>query len=506
MKLAPMSARLPQSAAKFDHHVRGNDVDVPSKILAAVYLIIAFVIAPAIIVASNFGGYHALAAVVLVLTVILVWYEWRRIGHPLTPAGIVGVTGLLVFGLRPLTIAINGSTTAGARLDSRSFVGPTAEAGTVALAQVILFYGVLGLVYFILRMRPGEIAAPRNFVTTTASVRRAAIALGGSVAFAAVCALVLIQAAGGFGAYLSGLSFRSSFLSGQYYLTLAYIPLSIALVIYVLVRRACPGERPWSVLATIGALALLASCFLTGARGPLLLSGIVPLLLLKQAGRNKLTGRTLVLLGLAIAVGAMVMSLVFRENSYDGGASLRQLGEAPIETLLDRLTSGAETRPFDSLILLNEVQRAGEMSWQFGWTYLAVPLWFIPGALLDSKGGANAWFTSTYIPRFYYPERIETSISAIGESFANFGYVGIVLVAALIALACAKIGLRTEGQTSRSTALSILLTPVAFSLIRSDAYQAFSVIILIVGLTFLFHRVSIGHPVALQRAREHESP
>lgn len=461
-------------------------------LIASAYLSLGWLVAPAIMLMTSMTGYDGLVWVMIAMTILLVAYEWQRLGHPLTPAGIVGITGLLVFALRPLTVANFGVTTAGARLDSRFFTGAVETAGNVALAQVVLFYAVFGAVYFLLRSRKGDVAPAEKFETTPLQVHRAGIVLVGAIFLALLCAAVLIQGSGGVAAYLEGLSFRSSFLSGQYFLTLAYIPLSVALIVYVLIRRACPDVRPWSGTATVGAGALLLSSFITGARGPLLLSGILPLLLLKQSGPRKFSGRALALLGIAILAGAMVMSLVFRENAFDDGASLRQLQADPVNTLLDRLTSGAETRPFDSLILLNEVHLAGDMPFQLGWTYLAVPLWFIPGSLVEAKGGANTWFTSTYIPRFYYPERIETSISAMGEGFANFGYYGIVLVAVLLAVACAKIGLRKEGQGIRGTALSIMLTPVAFSFVRSDAYQTFSVVILIVAFILLAYRFSMG--------------
>lgn len=475
--------------------IKGNAdraADGVAGVIAGLYLLCAFVIAPTIVLATNLRGYHGLIAVVVAMTLLLVCYEWRRIGHPMTPIGILGITGLLVFALRPITVAVYGTTTAGARLDTRLFRGGTIDAANVAMTQVVLFFGVVGLIYFIVRARKSDFTPPPPFITSEAAVHRAGIVLVAAVALALLCAAVLVQGAGGLSAYMSGLSLRSSFLAGQYYLTLTYIPLSAALVLYVLIRRACPTVKPWSGLATIGAAVLLLSCFITGARGPLLLSGIVPLLLLKQAGSRKLSGRTLAVLGIAIIVGAMLMSLFLRENSYDNGASLRQLQESPVNTLLDRLTSGAETRPFDSLILLNEMHAAGEMPWQFGWTYLAVPLWFIPGSLIADKGGANTWFTSTYIPRFYYPHHTETSISAMGEAFANFGYIGIVIVAALLGFACSKIGLRAEGQTVRATAVSILLTPLVFSFVRSDAYQSFSVIILTLFCVAIMYRFSIG--------------
>jgi hypothetical protein len=145
--------------------------------------------------------------------------------------------------------------------------------------------------------------------------------------------------------------------------------------------------------------------------------------------------------------------------------------------LLERLTSGAETRPFDSLILLNEAQEGGRLDWQFGWTYLAVVTWFLPGSIFPWKpGGANTWFTKEYLPGFYYPFHIETSISAIGEAYANFAWLGIVVVGALLGWAAARLSTRYRVASLLGTVLYVVLTPLFFSFVRGDSYQNLSLI------------------------------
>lgn len=442
---------------------------------AAGYFAALAVVAPLLFVLGGASMFVGIALTLGAGLSLLLRYEWRRVGHPLTPAGIVALGGILLFVLRPLTIDSSGTTTPGAILDTRYFTGGTVQAATEALLQVTVFYLAFGVIYFLIMSTR---CAARGADVPDVAVRRAGFVLALATAFAVLCAAVLIQSSGGIAEHFAGVSIRSSFLAGRYFLTLGYVPLTIALVLYVLTRRF-RGLPDWNGLAIIAAGILCVVGFTTGGRGPLVLGIILPLLILQQTGPRRFSTRALILIGISLLAGAMVMSLFLRENQYDQGASLAALQDDPFGTLLNRLTSGVETRPFDSLILLNEADNAGRMPPLFGLTYLAVPTWFIPGEILPGKmGGANTWFTMTYVPRFYYPERIETSISAIGEGYANFGYFGIVLVGVLVAVAAAKLTMHRERTTLQRTLFAVILTPMFFSFIRGDAYQNLSAVML----------------------------
>ncbi|MEV8136183.1 O-antigen polymerase [Microbacterium aurantiacum] len=471
------------------------------------YLALLWVAAPVAWMMLGKAAYGPLAVILGIALVVLAVFEMRRIGHPLTPAGIAALGGILIFALRPLTIASSGTTTPGAMLDTRVFVAGTVDAGVLALVQVSLFYGVFGAVYFAMQNHPAKPPAPHRTLPEGA-VRRAGLLLGFVTIFAVACAGLLILSSGGVEAHFSGVSVRSSFLAGRYYLTLAYIPMTVALVLYVLARRYS-GLKEWNGGALFAAVILCGVGFTTGGRGPLLLGVIIPILILKQTGPSRFSPRTLAVIGVGILAGAMVMSLFLREGNYDEGASIRALQEDPIGTLLTRLTSGAETRPFDSLILLNEADAAGTVPWLLGSTYAAVPTWFIPGELAPWKdGGANTWFTRTYVPRFYYPDQIETSISAIGEAYANFRWVGIILVAALVAVAAAKLGVKRSGDSLVKTTIAATLTPLFFSFIRGDAFQNLSTVILILVCVWLFLGFTgAGRDAAKpSRTSTHQSP
>jgi hypothetical protein len=192
-------------------------------------------------------------------------------------------------------------------------------------------------------------------------------------------------------------------------------------------------------------------------------------------------------------VVAMVYSIVIRESTFDNGRSLDRLTQDPLGVLLDRLTSGIETRPFDVLIRLNEVAALPDFVYQWGATYAAVPAWFVPRGLWEDKpfGGGNTWFTSTYVPRFYGVNRVETSLSAIGEAFSNFGIPGVVAVGALLGLVAGLfIRARMRRRGLLGAAIAVVVTPYLFSLIRGDAYQGMSTSIASLVILLLFFWIS----------------
>jgi hypothetical protein len=440
------------------------------------------------------GAYEEKVWVLGAMLGCLVCFEWFRAGHPVTPVGLVGLGGLLIFFLRPLLLPGLGVTSPGAAINNRAFVGATTEAASVAATQVSFFVLALGVVYLHCVSGVRRTLVDHHLIGVSAErrqVRRAGILLLISLAVGVGCAVLLIDTSGGLDAHFAGVAHRSSFLAGRYYLTLGYLPLLVALVNYVTLRRRTVGLPTWSAFGIVSACALLAVAFVTGGRGPLILGALVPLLLLKQIGPRPMRAVVLWVTGLLLVAGAMVMSVVLRENVYTGGQAVSDLKDRPAISLVNRLTSGAETRPFDSVVLLNEVEADHKLERQWGTTYAKVPTWFLPSSVLASKdGGANTWFTKTYLPSFYYPARVETSISAIGESYANFGWAGIAVVGGLTGLAAARFGRLGQRHTSLADSQFVLLTPVFFSFVRGDAYQNLSLTALLLLLSFAANTLS----------------
>lgn len=459
--------------------------------LAGVYLMGACIAVPVGVLLGRADQVIGLVWVLATMLVTLLVHEWVRLGHPLSPAGFLAVTGLVLFVLRPLTVMDSGSTSPGALADSQRFSGDVVDAAVAAQGQVVIFYAIAGLLFLhLIRREPARLTTAPSSVVGHRTVYRAKFVMLAAVVLASACTLLLVQSSGGLVQHLQGLSVRSSFLAGRFFLTLGYVPLVVALCLNVLIRRRRPDLTTWDTSSLVAAATLVGAAGATGARGPLILGVVLPLVLLKQAGSKRLSNVTLILSGVALGVLAMLLSLALRENSYDNGASFAALRADVLGTLLARITSGAETRPFDSLVLLNQVFADDRVPHQLGATYMSVATWFVPGSLLESKaGGANTWFTMTFLPRFYYPHRIETSISAIGEGFANFGYLGIGLVAVLVGWAAARIGLRPHAQTTLATLLAVILTPVFFSFVRGDAYQNLPLVIVLTTCALLMERV-----------------
>jgi hypothetical protein len=476
----------------------------PALVAAVVYILLGML--PLVIWRAGhtfaLDYYVPLAYSVGVLMVVLAGFEWRRVGHPLTPMGVLALGGLLLFVLRPLSVHGTGLTTAGALAQTRTFRGITEQAGAQALVQVAVFYLLLGLVYLLAIAYKDRHPRPAamTWVPTDVQARRTGWILAAALVVALGSTALLLVTSGGIAAHFSGVSYRGAFLEGRYYLTLGYVPLTVALTLYVIARRNHTGRHGWNLIAVTAAAALLATAFTTGGRGPLLLGAVLPLLMLKQVGPRPFRTPALVVIGVGMMAGAMVMSLVFRENVYTGGAVMLALTENPVQVLLDRLTSGQETRPFDSLIVLNEADLTGRLDWQLGWTYLAVVTWFLPGRLVPWKeGGANTWFTREFIPDFYYPFRIETSISAIGESYANFSWPGILVAGALVGWAAAALSIRRTGATLQGQVLYVVLTPLFFSFVRGDAYQNISLIATVAALTAVMVKI-------VQDTSRHQQP
>jgi len=443
-------------------------------------------------------SYPAMIAVLALLLIGVLVREVHVHRHPLTPAGIVAATGLLLFVLRPLTILTNRVTSPGAIADSRFFSPTLVLAGSAALVQCLVFFLVFFLVYYALAARrpetgeagllqdgptiPGPIRQRR--VVSTAGLRY--LALGAS-AVAAGGIGYLVLSSGGPAAYFAGLAVRSEFLSGRAFLALAYVPVQIGLVLNVLHRRRA-GVRPWD-WANIVALTVLVVAGLTaGGRGPLVIGVVLPLVLLKQVGPKPFRLRGIAVMGTGLLVVALTYSIVVRTSNFDQGRSLAELRTDPAAVLLSQLTSGAETRPFDSLVRLNEAAAEDDFELQRGATYAAVPAWFVPRALWADKpnGGGNTWFTREYVPRFYGTARIETSLSAVGEGYANFGYGGVAVAGAAFGALASALRPRRRSGADRSllaAALPVVLTPLLFSLVRGDLYQGGSLTIATVILT-----------------------
>lgn len=452
------------------------------------------------------GGGFSYATLILVLAGLLVGILVREVivvRDLVTPAGIVAATGLLLFVLRPITVAATGVTSPGALADSRFFSPALQDAASVALAWCIVFFSAFAIVYYWrvavaaghlplgAGRRPAPMSVPptrvRREVSTTAlqviSVLAALVAFGTTA--------MLVQSSGGISGYLSGISNRSEFLSGRSFLVFGYVPAQVALIANVLHRRHM-GLKVWrSAPILLVLVALIVAGLAGGGRGPFIVGVALPLLLLKQVGPKPFSLRTIGIFGVVMLLFAVGYSVFVRGAQFDEGRSAAAFRSDPIGTTIEQITSGSETRPFDSLIRLAEVQAQPGFEYQWGATYAASPSWFVPRALWEDKpfGGGNTWFTSTYVPRYYGSARVETSVSAIGEAFGNFGWVGVGAAGVVFGLVGGAFSReRLARRSLLGATATVCLTGQMFSLVRGDLYQGGSITIAtltLVGVVYI---------------------
>ncbi|NDK91674.1 O-antigen polysaccharide polymerase Wzy [Gordonia desulfuricans] len=373
--------------------------------------------------------------------------------------------------------------------DSRYLSASLSDALTNSLHQALLFLVACFGVYWLLtanrggdgiRERVKRRSAVRGPVwTPSADVTRWAVVVASAVAL--ICVVVLVSRAGGIGGYFGQIANRSSYLRGSNYLVYSYLPLLASCVVHILSRRReslAPG-----LIAYVGVSCLFIVTFVSGGRGPLIFGGLIPMLLVFQTGKRPLSiGKLVGVLAIG-AVGAMAYSVKFRESQFATGDQLGGGASISPSYLFERFMAGTELRPVDSLIRLNEANSVGQLDFQNGSTYAASLAWFVPRAAWASKpgGGANTWFTQRYLPRFYGSERVETSISAVGEAFANFSWLGVIVAG--MAFGLALFGLRRSLVRSDrvfQSSIVIVCTPYVVSLMRGDLYQNLGQVVVLI--------------------------
>ena len=165
-----------------------------------------------LVIDDTVNAYTSLVGCLGAQLLTLAIYEWRRVGHPLTPAGIVGLGGFLVAALRPITIKTSGFTTAGALLDAQSFEGVIEEAALRSVIQWLLFVTFLGAAYFYFVTRPVAAGRTPERPTSDQDVNRAGAFLLASLAVALLTAAMLIQSSGGLSAASPACPFVRHFL------------------------------------------------------------------------------------------------------------------------------------------------------------------------------------------------------------------------------------------------------------------------------------------------------
>jgi oligosaccharide repeat unit polymerase len=415
-------------------------------------------------------------------------------GDLFSPATLISVVVLSFYVARPIYLVNAGLWGAGASVDLMA-VDALAD-GYLIRSLRIAVLATLSLTagYVTARIATGRGSSLRSFGRLRLRSVRARRYLIVSLGLSGLVFLVLLQRAGGPGSYLQALSKKSSFLQGSYWTTFLRLPLKACLFAWAAAIFSSPRPRltAWQRW-TIGglAVAVTASDFLTGGRATLLIQTLLPVALLYHYLRRPIRLRSFALLalcGMTIFVGIRVVT---RDSQFATGQQTgltsqlkRSVLQFPSTTL-----GGTDAVPLDSLMTLMAHESDPPLG---GTTYLAAANAPVPRAIFPwkSDGGGNTWFTRTYYPRFYYPDRIETSLSLYGEAYANWRLPGVVVVPALFG---ALVGWLYSRFRRRSSPRWILGYPAAIGtltlMLRGDAYQTTSSLLAVVVVVVIAARL-----------------
>lgn len=429
---------------------------------------------------------------------------------PLAPALLMSLVLFALYVLRPLYV-LSANRIGPTRAADDQAVTPAVH-DAMARASGIALLGVLAFgVGYILRAtsgRPADAAAlrtrMRNLVLDVSYPRFYATIVGaGLVALYAYWRL--IAGAGGFHAYLDQLSVRSGFFFGRAYLTDVAIPFKVAVLALLAVQLV---RQSWSRRASFFAGGLIAVAligdFLTGGRAAILLGTALPVTVLVHYLRRRLSIAVLIPLALCGVLVFVAARVITRDAVYAHESRTTAVASA-FRDLPAQTVGAREAVPFDSLVVLVNRREDQQLPLQLGRTYTSIPSFVVPRAVWPSKpiGGGNAWFTSRYFPVYYGTERIETSLSFVGESYANFGTTGVIALMFLLGLALAKLyrWLLGGDHVWRVLIYALILGEV-FQLLRGDAFHAvttFEVVLVATGAVLLaVSRAALarsGHPI-----------
>lgn len=288
----------------------------------------------------------------------------------------------------------------------------------------------------------------------------------------------LILRAGGLSAYIDSLALRSSALEGVAFLTLANVPLTILLFagLTAAIDRQQPSSKFLKWTLGTGIAVSVGTAVLTGGRAALLTGTLLPLFLLWHYLRRPIGLVGAVLAGVAGFTLLLVMGALLRDRAFAAdGSDPWTFVSSRFADVGASMLGGVEAVPLDTLMVTYREITTGSTPLQFGSTYLPIFSWPIPRGVWPEKpeGGGNAWFTSEFVPRFYGPNGVETSISLVGESFANFSWPGVIIAAAIVGLLLSMLYSRLRsGRTSSSSIVSYaIFSSYLFPIVRGDAYH-----------------------------------
>jgi hypothetical protein len=425
---------------------------------------------------------------------------------PLSPLVVVPVAFIILYVFRPLYILGAGSwgptTVREARGVTPDVIASMAHASRLVCLAVAMF--VVG--YLLQRAkhplrreqwRDARERVRRSIGPLSFKGEAAAVLLALTLVLAVYAYGSLIAEAGGLSAYVSQLSVRSGFFFGRSYLTTVALPLKVvvlSILAVVLLRGRLEPRLRMVAIALL--LIVVFGDFLTGGRAAMLTGTLLPAVLLVHYLRRPL--RPAAVLGLVLVALLMfiVVRVITRDAVYAGaeGRGTVALIQDAVLNVPKTTVGGQDAIPYDSLLILIEADARGAPL-QWGSTYLPIFTYPIPRAVWPEKplGGGNAWFTQKYFPNFYGSEKIETSISLIGESLVNFGIAGVALVMLAFGFGLSWLYARFITRAGIIGAVAYAVSfGYAITLVRGDAFHSVTSLVLTLVLLWITAAVCTG--------------
>ncbi len=415
---------------------------------------------------------------------------------PLSPLVVIPGTLIVLYVFRPLYIL--GSERWGPTTVAENRGVTPAVISTMAHASRLVCLAVAMFVIGYLLERVTRPLRLRQWTEVRARVRGsigplsfkpgvALVLLGITLALAVYAYGSLISEAGGVSAYISELSVRSGFFFGRSYLTTVALPLKVVVLSILAVVLLRKEIEPRLRAAAIGLMLIVVTGdFLTGGRAAMLTGTLLPAVLLVHYLRRPIRMITLIGLILVALFMFIVVRIVTRDAVYAGneGQGTVALIQNAVLNVPQTTVGGQDAIPYDSLLVLTEAD-AHKEPLQWGSTYLSIFTYPIPRAIWPDKplGGGNVWFTQKFFPTFYGEQKIETSISLIGESLANFDIPGVAVIMFAFGFGLAALYGRFVTRSGIIGAVAYAVTiGYAITLLRGDAFHSVTSLVLTLAL------------------------
>jgi hypothetical protein len=450
--------------------------------------------------------------ITLVLCCVAITISVAREGDPLSPLVIVPVAFIVLYVFRPLYILGSGRWGPTAAHEDHSVTSGVIPTMTHASRLVAMAVVVFVIGYLVQRAtRP---LRPKQWLEVRGRLRRfvgpLSLKLGPTsvlVALTFVLAVyaygTLIREAGGISAYISQLSARSGYFFGRSYLTTVSLPLKVVTLLIVSVILMRSKIPPSIRIIVIGLTSIVVvGDFLTGGRAALLTGTLLPVVLLWHYERRPLRLPALTGLIIVALLIFIVIRVVTRDAVYQGaeGRTTSALIQDAVLNIPKTTVGGQDAIPYDSLMVLVEAN-AREVPLELGSTYLPILTFPVPRSIWPSKplGGGDVWFTKKYFPLFYGKTKTEASVSLLGESFANFGLVGVALIMFAFGFGLSAL----YGWFVRSShivgAVAYAITfGYAITLLRGDAFHSVTSLGLTLGLLVITTIICTGSVRAVE--------